>query len=158
MTRGAGLGALFEAEGATVVDAAVVTPGGETGSPSTADLLAAIRRTGANEVVVLPNDRNVHAVAAAAADVIRAEGVRVAVVPSRSSVQALAALAVRDGSRRFDDEVIAMAEVIGACRSAEVTIATREALTVAGRCRPGDVLALVEGEVTSSGRIWPGRA
>jgi dihydroxyacetone kinase-like predicted kinase len=28
-----------------------------------------------------------------------------------------------------------------------VTIATREALTVAGRCQPGDVLALVEGEV-----------
>ena len=49
--------------------------------------------------------------------------------------------------RRFDDDVIAMAEAAGACRYAEVTIASREALTVAGRCQPGDVLALVEGEV-----------
>jgi dihydroxyacetone kinase-like predicted kinase len=40
-----------------------------------------------------------------------------------------------------------MAEAAGACRYAEVTVATREALTVAGRCQPGDILGLVEGEV-----------
>ncbi len=40
-----------------------------------------------------------------------------------------------------------MAEAAGACRYAEVTVATREALTMVGRCQPGDVLALVEGEV-----------
>jgi dihydroxyacetone kinase-like predicted kinase len=45
-----------------------------------------------------------------------------------------------------------MAEAVGACRYAEVTTASREALTVAGRCRPGDVLALVEGEVNLIGR------
>jgi dihydroxyacetone kinase-like predicted kinase len=53
--------------------------------------------------------------------------------------------------RRFEDDVIAMAEAAGACRSAEVTTASREALTVAGRCRPGDVIALVEGEVNLIG-------
>ena len=74
-------------------------------------------------------------------------GVKVSVVPTRSPVQALAALAVRDPARRFDDDVIAMAEAAGACRYGEVCHASREALTVAGRCRPGDVLALVEGEV-----------
>ena len=147
ITRGAGLAAILTGEGATVVDAGASVEGGETGSPSTVDLLDAIRATGAGEVVVLPNDKNVQGVANAAAEEARAEGVRVAVLPTRSSVQALAALAVRDPSRRFDDEVIAMAEVVGACRFAEVTVATREALTVAGRCQPGDVLALVEGEV-----------
>ena len=45
---------------------------------------------------------------------------RSAVVPIRSPVQALAALAVRDPARRFDDDVIAMAEAAGACRYAEV--------------------------------------
>src|SRR6185503_10452879 len=96
---------------------------------------------------LLPNDGNVHAVAAAAAEEARASGVQVGVIPTRSPVQALAAMAVRDASRRFHDDVIAMAEAAGACRWAEVTVATREALTVAGRCQPGDVLALVEGEV-----------
>jgi uncharacterized protein len=74
------------------------------------------------------------------------------VLPTRSPVQALAALAVRDPQRRFEDDVIAMAEAAGACRYAEVTMASREALTVAGRCRPGDVLALVDGEVNLVGR------
>ena len=81
---------------------------------------------------------------------------KVSVVPTRSPVQALAALAVRDPSRRFEDDVIAMAEAAGACRYAEVCHASREALTVAGPCRPGDVLALVEGEVHLIG-TRPGR-
>jgi len=69
------------------------------------------------------------------------------VVPVRSPVQALAALAVRDQARSFDDDVIAMAEAAGACRHAQVYRAPEDALTVAGRCRAGDVLGLVEGEV-----------
>jgi hypothetical protein len=145
VARGDGLGAIFAAEGAVVVD------GGITSCPSTADLLDAIRASGAGRVVLLPNDKNVHGVASAAAEEVRAAGVRVAVVPTRSPVQALAAMAVRDPSRRFDDEVIAMAEAAGACRFAEVTVATKEALTVAGRCEPGDILALVEGEVNLIG-------
>jgi uncharacterized protein len=71
----------------------------------------------------------------------------VGVVPTQSPVQAFAALAVREPGRRFEDDLVAMAEAAGACRYAEVTVATREAVTVAGLARPGDVVALVEGEV-----------
>jgi DAK2 domain fusion protein YloV len=141
---GQGLARLFAGEGATVV------PGAQ--NPSMAEVLAAIRATGAGNVVLMPNDANVAAVASAAAEEVRAEGVNVAVVPTRSSVQALAALAVRDPSRRFGDDVIAMAEAAGACRWAEVTVASREALTMAGRCQPGDILGLVEGEVNVIGQ------
>jgi dihydroxyacetone kinase-like predicted kinase len=140
---GEGLAQLFAGEGATVV------PGAH--NPSMAEVLAAIRATRAGHVVVLPNDSNLAAVAAAAAEEARADGLSVAVVPTRSSVQALAALAVRDPSRRFGDDVIAMAEAAGACRWAEVTVASRESLTVAGRCQPGDILGLIEGEVNVIG-------
>jgi DAK2 domain fusion protein YloV len=146
---GPGLADLFAGEGAVVVD------GGPTDNPSTADVLAAIQATGAGQVAVLPNDRNSLAVATAAAEEARAGGLRVSVVPTRSPVQALAALAVRDPRRRFSDDTIAMAEAAGACRYAEVTVATREALTMAGRCRPGDVLALLEGEVILVGGALP---
>ncbi|MGW5672712.1 DAK2 domain-containing protein, partial [Micromonospora sp. NPDC003776] len=137
VATGAGIAELFAAEGATVVPA----------NPSTGELLDAIRATGAARVVVLPNDPNTQSVASAAAKEAHGLGVKVSVVPTRSPVQALAALAVRDPKRRFEDDVIAMAEAAGACRYAEVCHASREALTVAGPCRPGDVLALVEGEV-----------
>ncbi|MEU2611750.1 DAK2 domain-containing protein [Micromonospora sp. NPDC007271] len=137
VATGAGIAELFAAEGATVVPA----------NPSTGELLDAIRATGAARVVVLPNDPNTQSVASTAAREAHALGIKVSVVPTRSPVQALAALAVRDPSRRFSDDVIAMAEAAGACRYAEVCHAGKEALTVAGPCRPGDVLALVEGEV-----------
>ncbi|MEU5959892.1 DAK2 domain-containing protein [Micromonospora parva] len=137
VATGGGIAELFAAEGATVVP----------GNPSTGELLDAVRSTGAARVVVLPNDANTEAVASAAAREAHRFGIKVSVVPTRSPVQALAALAVRDGDRRFEDDVIAMAEAAGACRYAEVCHASREALTVAGPCRPGDVLALVEGEV-----------
>ncbi|MCZ7425249.1 DAK2 domain-containing protein [Micromonospora sp. WMMA1949] len=137
VATGAGIAELFAAEGAVVVPA----------NPSTGELLDAIRATGAARVVVLPNDPNTQSVASAAAREAHGLGVKVSVVPTRSPVQALAALAVRDPKRRFEDDVIAMAEAAGACRYAEVCHAAREALTVAGPARPGDVLALVEGEV-----------
>jgi fatty acid kinase len=137
VAAGEGLARLLAAEGAAVVGA----------NPSTREVLAAVRATGAGRVVVLPNDANAQAVAAAAASEAEREGLRVSVVPTSSPVQALAALAVRDPQRRFEDDVIAMAEAAGACRFAEVCYASREAITMAGRCQAGDVLALVEGEV-----------
>jgi DAK2 domain fusion protein YloV len=137
---------LFAAEGA-----AVVRRHPDGAAPSTGEILAAVRATGAGRVVILPNDPNVAAAAAAAAAEARSALVRAGVVPTRSPVQALAALAVRDPSRRFEDDIIAMAEAAGACRYAEVTTASREALTVAGRCQPGDVLGLIQGDVSLIG-------
>ncbi len=142
VAAGDGLTALFAAEGAVVVGR----------NPSIAEMLAAVDATGAGRVVLLPNDANTLAVATSAAREAGQGGVRVSVVPTRSPVQALAALAVREASRDFADDVIAMAEAAGACRYGEVCTAAREALTVAGRCRPGDLLGLVDGEVHVIGR------
>jgi dihydroxyacetone kinase-like predicted kinase len=145
VAAGPGLAEIFAAEGATVVT------GGPTNNPSMAQVLDAVRATRAGRVALLPNDSNVLAVAQLAAEEARADGIRVGVVPTKSPVQAMAAIAVRDASKRFHDDVIGMAEAAGACRYAEVTVATREALTVAGRCQPGDILGLVEGEVNVIG-------
>lgn len=145
VTAGPGLGALFERAGAVVVD------GGPTANPSTAELLAAVRRCSTCEVVLLPNDGNTVSVATAAATAARDEGFTVAVVPTRSIVQGLAALAVCDQTRAFADDVAAMADAAGSTRWAEVTTAVREAMTMAGVCRPGDVLGLIEGDVVMIG-------
>ena len=48
-------------------------------------------------------------------------------MPTRSPVQGLAAVAVHDAQRRFDDDVVAMAEAAAATRFAEVTVAAEEA-------------------------------
>ncbi|MBC7375572.1 MAG: DAK2 domain-containing protein, partial [Frankiales bacterium] len=142
---GSGLVELYEQAGASVV------AGGPSANPSTAELLEAVRASAASEVVLLPNDANVLAVVPAAAAAARAEGFSVAVVPTRSPVQGLAALAVADATRPFADDVAAMAEAAGSTRWAEVTTAVRESATMAGICRPGDVLGLLEGDVVLIG-------
>jgi dihydroxyacetone kinase-like predicted kinase len=120
--------------------------------PSTGQLLNATRRARAGEVVVLPNHPDTRAVAEAAADQARSDGLRVAVIPTVASVQALAALAVHEPGRRFDDDVVAMTTAAGATRYGEVTIAVREAMTMAGVCRAGDVLGLIDGDVAVIGQ------
>jgi hypothetical protein len=100
---------------------------------------------------VLPDDPAITPAAEAAADSVRADGVRVAVLPTRAAVQVLAALAVHDPGRRFEDDVVAMTSAARATRTGSVTFATAEALTSAGVCRPGDVLGIVEDDVAEIG-------
>lgn len=140
VVAGQGLAALFEASGATVV------AGGPGRRASTAELLSGLRRARARDLVVLPNDQDSLAVAEAAAAEARGEGLRVAVIPTRATVQALAALAVHDPSRRFEDDVVAMTAAARSCRHGGVTVAVRDAVTSAGVCRCGDVLGIVDGD------------
>ena len=127
---GDGLATLFESAGVTVVQTSV-------GRPSTAEMLAAIQRSGAAEVVVLPNARDGIAVAEAAAAEARAAGIRVAVIPTRAQVQGIAAAAVHEPARTFDADVVAMTTAAGHTRHGAVTVAVREAVTSAGVCRTG---------------------
>lgn len=117
--------------------------------PSTAELLGCIDEAHAPEVVLLPSDTDTTAVAEMAAEEARARGVRVAVIPTRSIVQSLAAAAVHDPGATFEEDVIAMTRAAGATRYGAVTIASRAALTTAGPCEAGDVLALVDGDIVA---------
>jgi DAK2 domain fusion protein YloV len=139
-----GLAELFVGEGVRIVAG---RPSGVTED----DILDEIIASTAHEVAVLPNDAGLVAIAGRAAVRAREAGRDVGVVPTRSPVQGLAAIAVADPARRFGDDVIAMAEAAAATRWAEVTLAEHEALTSAGRCRPGDVLGSAEGDVVVIG-------
>jgi DAK2 domain fusion protein YloV len=142
---GAGVRHLFAGEGVVVLE----PDAGADLQPH--DVAAAVRGTGATEVVLLPNAERMTDVAHAAAEQVRADGVRVAVVPTRSPVQGLAAIAVHDPARRFDDDVVAMAEAAAATRFAEITVATERSLTSVGICQQGDLLGLIDGEVVEIG-------
>lgn len=145
VTHGPGIASLMEEAGAAVVPAA------PRQRPSTAEILAAVQSTHAGEVVILPSDGDTRAVAEAAAEQARSAGIRSFVVPTRSVVQSLAAVAVHDASARADDDVVAMTRAAGATRYAAVTVASRQALTTAGQCEVGDILGLVDGDIVAIG-------
>ncbi|WP_369249430.1 DAK2 domain-containing protein [Streptomyces sp. R41] len=149
---GEGLAGLYMEAGATTVLARPGEP------PASGELVEAVRRAHAREVVLLPNDADLRHTAAAAAEQARAEGVRVALIPTRSAVQGIAALAVHEPERRFDEDVVAMTSAAGATRYAEVAVAERQSWTMAGICQAGDVLGLIDGDVAVIGSNITGTA
>jgi DAK2 domain fusion protein YloV len=140
VAAGAGLEQLFTQAGASVVP-------GAGRRPSTGQVLEAITGSGATEVVVLPNDRDSVAVAEAAAQAAREEvDVRVSVIPTTAQIQGLAALAVHEPGRSFEEDVVQMTSAARHARSGAVTVAVKRAMTMGGPCEPGDVLGAVEGD------------
>jgi DAK2 domain fusion protein YloV len=141
VSAGPGLARLFGDAGAIVIE------GGPGNRPSTGMILEAIEESGAAEVVILPNDQDsVRAARIAARTAEEDLDVRVAVIPTEAQVQGLAALAVHEPARGFDADVLEMTATARHTRHGAVTIAARQAITMAGPCEPGDVLGVIEGD------------
>ncbi|WP_329160561.1 DAK2 domain-containing protein [Streptomyces sp. NBC_01717] len=149
---GPGLSGLCSEAGATTVLARPGEP------PASGELVDAIRRAHAREVVLLPNDAELRHTAAAAAEQARTEGIRVALIPTRAAVQGIAALAVHEPDRSFDEDVVAMTAAAGATRYGELAVAERQSWTMAGICQAGDILGLIEGDVAVIGEDVPSTA
>lgn len=135
---GEGITEIFTAAGATVVSS------GPRHRASAGQLLAAVSACGVDRVVVLPNDADTVMVARAAALEARASGVTVDVVPTRTLVEGLAAVAVLDPEGDHDEVVRAMTEAARGVRAGVLTRADRPAQTPAGPCRPGQWLGILE--------------
>jgi hypothetical protein len=141
VAAGPGLAELFESAGAIVVS------GGPGQRPSTGQLLEAITACGAAEVVVLPNDADTVRAAEIAARTAEAElDVSVEVIPTQAQVQGLAAVSVHEPGRAFDADVREMTATARHARHGAVTVAARQAITMAGPCEAGDVLGVIAGD------------
>jgi DAK2 domain fusion protein YloV len=146
---GPGIAALLREAGAVVVASG---PGRRA---SAGQLLEAVEGTGASAVVLLPGDRDTLMAAEIAAQAAAGAGIDAHVVPARTTVQALAALAVLEPGRSVHANVVAMTGAAVATRHGAVSVATKEALTWAGVCHPGDVLGIVDGDVAFLGTDVP---
>ena len=145
VTAGGGNRVLAESFGAAVVD------GGSTMTPSTSDLLAAIDRAHAAEIVVLPNNGNVIMSAEQAAE---NASKTVRVVPTRSIQAGLAALVSFDPTLSADDNVTAMQETLASVVTGAVTIASRDVQLNGVAVEAGKWLGLAEGEAVAGGETF----
>ena len=145
VAAGAGNRALFESGGAEVVD------GGETMNPSTADLVSAIEAADADEVVLLPNNKNVFMAAEQAAD--HASKV-VRVVPTTSLQAGLAALVAFDPSLGAAENSDTLAKVVAELATGAVTVASRDVQFNGLDVRKGTWLGLADGEPVAGGAAF----
>jgi hypothetical protein len=143
VAAGDGLAEILKSLGADVV-----VSGGQTMNPSTAELLEAAQSVDAASVVLLPNNRNI---ILAAQQVVSVADRPVAVVPTTEIPQAFAALLAYDGAADLEAIVEDMTQAASAVRTAEVTIAVKDATGKVGAIRAGDVIGIVDHEIEVTG-------
>jgi len=129
-----------------------VVTGGQTLNPSTAELLAAVEAVNADQVVVLPNNKNIIPVAEQL-DELTTKTVRV--VPTTSMPAALAALVVYDPEADADVNFEEMTEGAQSVATGEITQAVRDTKSDVGAITTGDWIGLVRGDgiVSVSGSL-----
>ena len=120
-----------------------VVTGGQTLNPSTQELLDAVEHMNAQQVVILPNNKNIIPVAQQV-DGLTKKDVRV--VPTCSMPEALAALVAYDPEASAEHNGGAMAKAAAAVVTGEVTSAVRDTKTDAGPVKAGDFIGLVRGD------------
>jgi uncharacterized protein len=120
-----------------------IVTGGQTMNPSTAELLDAVEHVNAQQVVVLPNNKNIIPVAE---QVNALTSKTVVVVPTRSMPEALAALIVYDPEASAGDNGAEMAEAAESVATGEVTQAVRDTASDAGPITTGDWIGIVRGD------------
>ena len=120
-----------------------VVTGGQTMNPSTAELLDTVAAVNADQVVILPNNKNIIPVAE---QVNALSAKHVLVVPTTSMPEALASLVVYDPEASADVNYAQMVEAAESVATGEVTQATRNTNSDAGLIKEGDWIGIVKGD------------
>ncbi len=128
--------------------AATVVPGGQTMNPSTKDLLQAVESTFSDNVIILPNNKNI---------VLTAEQVpsltkkTVKVVPTKTIPQGVVALLSFDYEAAFNTNVQIMEKALSSVRSIEVTRAVRSTKVNGLKIKRKQPIGLLDGDLVAVG-------
>jgi DAK2 domain fusion protein YloV len=142
---GQGLMTVFESLGASVVVA-----GGQTMNPSTEELLKALESTPSDDVIILPNNKNIILAADQAKELSEKN---VEVVPTITVPQGISALLALNYQADLPTNARIMAEVAKSIETAEITTAVRSVQIDGMRVQEGEVIGLVNGKLTVKGDL-----
>ncbi|HEY2213502.1 MAG TPA: DAK2 domain-containing protein [Acidimicrobiales bacterium] len=141
VVTGDGIGRIFRSLG---VHHQVV--GGQSMNPSTADLIKAVEAVGSDQVVILPNNKNIRPVAEQVDGLVDKT---VRVVATGSIVEGFAALLAYDPAAEAIENVTTMSESAARVVPAEITRAVRDTSTDAGEVHDGDFIGVSRDGVVS---------
>jgi uncharacterized protein len=142
VSPGVGLSRIFASLGV-----AAIVEGGQTMNPSTQEILAAFEGLSTDHVIILPNNKNIIMTANQASEVTVKQ---VAVVPSKSIPQGLAAMLVHDPDGDLDTVAAKMTKALGTVRAGEITVATRSVEIDGVDVKEGQVISLLDGKLVAS--------
>jgi dihydroxyacetone kinase-like predicted kinase len=126
-----------------------VVEGGQTMNPSIEDLLNAVRESNADEVILLPNNKNV-ILTAQQVDQL-ADDIAVHVVPTKNLPQGISAMLSLDPASDAESNCVRMQDAMDAVHSLEVTRAVRASHANGKQIKAGDIIAVLDGKITAVG-------
>ncbi len=128
----------------------VVVSGGQTMNPSTADLLDAVNKTHADNVIILPDNSNIVMAANSAAELAE---VNCGVVATKSVPQAFSALFGYDADASLDENIESMTDAFAEVKTGEVTTAIKDSHDSKGNpIAEGDVIGIADGSIDAVGK------
>ena len=139
VAAGAGIEALFKDLG---VDH--VVRGGQTMNPSTEDILEAIEQTPAQNVFVLPNNKNI---IMAAEQAVKLADRNVCVLQTRTIPQGISAMMNYNPDESFNANRGAMTEALDNVGSGQITFAVRDSEYDGHKIKQGELLAMDNGKI-----------
>lgn len=142
ISAGEGVKNLFESLGVSYV-----ISGGQTMNPSTEDILKAVKEVNADQVIVLPNNKNIFMAADQAAEVA---DVPVAVVPSKTISQGMTAMLAFNEEQSLDENKKAMTDILDSVISGQITNAIRDTSIDGVEIHEGDYLGMIDGKIVLS--------
>ncbi len=140
VAAGAGLAKVFFDLGADGV-----ISGGQTMNPSTEDILKQIRKTPAEIVYVLPNNKNIIMAAQQCVDLV--EDKKVIVLQAKTVPQGISAMIAMDPDGEEADNTAAMEAAMAGVTTMEVTYAARDSEFDGTAIHAGDYLLLVDNQL-----------
>ena len=134
VVAGKGIQQIFASMGVNAIVA-----GGQSMNPSVKDLLEAVQQVQANEVIILPNNKNIIPVSE---QVDHQVSKNVMVVPTRSIPEGFSALLAFDPAADAETNSQSMNSMAESVATGEVTQAVRDSETDAGKVTEGDWIGL----------------
>ena len=151
VSSGVGLSDIFRGIGADCL-----IEGGQTMNPSTEDMLKAIERVNAENIFILPNNKNIIMAAQQARDLT--EDKNIIVIPSRTVPQGITALVNFMPDLGPEENTQTMTEEMGNVRTAQITYAVRTTNIDGIDIEEGDIMALGDHGMLAVGKSVDGVA
>ena len=142
--NGAGLSDIFNGLGATHI-----ISGGQTMNPSTQDFLDVINHINAENIYILPNNKNIMTAQQAAGMV---EAGNVHVVPSKTFPQGISALMGYMPDVDVEENIENMTEGLQAVRSGEITQAVRDTTIDDVEIHENEFMSIMDGKIVASSK------
>jgi uncharacterized protein len=128
--------------------ASAIVPGGQSMNPSTMDILQAVEAVPSNNVIILPNNKNIVLTAGQVQKLTRKN---IRVIPTETIPQGVTAMIAFSPEAAFSANTAQMTEAFDKVKTIEITIATRSARLDGLDIKEGKAIGLLDGRLIAAG-------